>query len=150
MLVKDVMVKEIRTAHAEDLVRSVAAVMCTNALSGLPVVDFESNLIGFISEKDILHALLPKFSDFLEDPLRARDFVAMEETYLDVLSKQVKDLMTPKPYTVQSEDPILKAASYMSLHRFRRVPVVEEGKLVGIITLADIHKAIFRRELNIS
>lgn len=149
MLVKDVMIKEVRTAHAEDLVRSVAAIMCTNAMSGVPVVDDAGNLIGFISEKDVLHALLPKYSDFLDDPLRARDFVAMEESYHDVLGKQVRELMTPKPYTVSIDDPILMAASRMTLHRFRRIPVVDGKRLAGIVSLSDIHKAIFKKELGI-
>lgn len=150
MFVKDVMVTDVRTATKEDLVRSVAVTICTTKISGLPVVDGNNRLIGMISEKDILNALLPSYSDFLEDPIRARDFLAMEKSYTDTLSRTVGDLMTKKVYSVLPDDLVMQAASQMALHNFRRVPVVDErGILQGIVSLGDIHKSIFKRELGI-
>lgn len=150
MLVSDVMITNVRTAKADDPVRGVAAIICTNKISGLPVVDDENTLTGIISEKDILKALLPSYSDFLDDPVTHRDFQVMETTYHEVLAKTVSDLMTTKVYTVSPDDPILLAASSMALHGFRRVPVADKDrKLVGIVSLGDIHKAIFKRELGI-
>ncbi|MEO5376973.1 MAG: CBS domain-containing protein [Magnetococcus sp. DMHC-6] len=148
MLVKDVMIKDVRTASADDTIQSVATVICTNKISGLPVVDGSNHLIGVISEKDILNALLPTYSEYLEDPIRSRDFESMEKSYREVLSKTVGQMMTGRVYTVTADDPIMKAAAQMALRQFRRVPVVDaENKLVGIISLGDIHKAIFKREL---
>lgn len=148
MLVKDVMIKNVRTAKRDDSVRSVAVIICTNKISGLPVVEGENQLVGMISEKDILSGLLPGYRNFLRDPIRARDFETMEESYQEVLSKKVEDIMTHRVFSVSPEDPVMLAASQMDLHRFRRIPVVEDGdKLVGIVSLGDIHKAIFKREL---
>lgn len=150
MFVKDVMIRNVRTVRKEDSIRHVAGIICTNKISGLPVVEGDNHLIGVISEKDILNALLPSYADFLHDPIRGRDFEGMENSYQDVLSKTVDDLMSPKVFTVFSEDPIMKAASQMALHRFRRIPVVDENAmLVGIISLGDIHKAIFKKELGL-
>lgn len=149
MLVRDVMIEDVRTANAKDAVRKVAGVICTQKISGLPVVDDDHNLMGIISEKDILNRLLPSYSDFLDDPIRSRDFEGMETAYFDVLSKNVGDLMTKKPFTVGPDDPVLLAASHMSLHNFRRIPVVEGAKLVGLVALSDIHKSIFKRELGL-
>ncbi|MBF0153861.1 MAG: CBS domain-containing protein [Magnetococcales bacterium] len=150
MLVREVMVKSVRTVKAADSVRSVAAIICTNKISGLPVVDDQNKLIGLISEKDILNTLLPSYHDFLEDPIGARDFVGMEKSYSAVLQKEVTSLMTKKLFTISPEDPVMKAASQMALHNFRRMPVVEkDGTLAGIVSLGDIHKAIFKRELGI-
>ena len=151
MLVKDVMVANVRTAKKDDLIRSIAVTICTNKISGLPVVDDENRLVGMISEKDVLNALLPSYSDFLEDPIRARDFLAMEQSYSDVLSRKVESLMTKRVFFVAPDDLIMQAASQMALHRFRRIPVVDDSAhLVGIISLGDIHKAIFKRELHIN
>lgn len=150
MLVKDVMVADVRTAKKDDLVRSVAVVICTNKISGLPVIDDDGFLVGMISEKDVLNALLPSYSDFLDDPIRARDFQAMEQAYSDVLSRTVSSLMTKKVFSVSPDDLVMEAASRMALHHFRRIPVVdEEGRLVGIVSLGDIHKSIFKRELGL-
>lgn len=149
MLVKDVMIKNVRTATKEDSLRSVAVIICTNKISGLPVVDGKK-LVGMISEKDILNGLLPGYQKFLRDPLRTRDFETMEEAYQDVLSKKVEELMTKRVFSVSPDDPVMLAASQMDIHRFRRIPVVENGdELVGIISLGDIHKAIFKRELEL-
>ena len=151
MLVKDVMVSKVQTTKKEELIRTVALIICTDKISGLPVVDDEGILVGMVSEKDILNALLPSYHDFLEDPVRARDFKAMEKSYGEVLSRTVGSLMTKRVYSVSPDDFLMQAASQMALHRFRRIPVVEEGGfLVGIVSLGDIHKAIFKRELSIS
>jgi CBS domain-containing protein len=150
MLVKDVMTTNVLTARKEDSVRSIAATICTNKISGLPVVDADDVLVGIVSEKDLLNALLPSYADFLHDPIRGRDFEGMENSYKEILSKSVSDLMTNRAFTVSPDDPLMKAASQMALHKFRRIPVVGPGnKLAGIISLGDIHKAIFKRELDL-
>ncbi|MEO5346391.1 MAG: CBS domain-containing protein [Magnetococcus sp. YQC-9] len=150
MLVEDVMTRNLRTVTKSDSIRSVAVILCTNKISGLPVVEEDNKLVGIISEKDILNGLLPGYRTFLHDPLKQRDFESMEESYEEILSKKVEELMTPRVFSVSPRDPILMAASQMDLHRFRRIPVVEEGdKLVGIVSLGDIHKAIFKRELKL-
>ncbi len=148
MFVKDVMVTSVRTVKRDDSIRSVAATICTNKISGLPVVDDDNRLLGLISEKDILAALLPSYADFLEDPVRARDFSAMEDSYREVLARSVGSLMKKRVFTVSPDELVMQAASKMALHNFRRIPVVENDRLVGIVSLGDIHKAIFKRELS--
>ncbi|MCP4041390.1 MAG: CBS domain-containing protein, partial [Gammaproteobacteria bacterium] len=80
MRVRDVMVQNVRTAREDDSVRSVAEIIRTDKISGLPVVDENNYIIGLISEKDILKALLPGYTDFLDDPNQALDFQAMEKS----------------------------------------------------------------------
>jgi CBS domain-containing protein len=148
MLVSDVMVKNVRTAKLTDSIRSVAGVICTNKISGIPVVDDDNTLVGVISEKDILSALLPNYQ---ENPKSQNDFEGMEESYSEVLSKTVGDLMTKRVDAISPECKIMEAASKMSLKRFRRIPVIgPDSKLKGIVSLGDIHKAIFKRELGIA
>jgi len=63
--------------------------------------------------------------------------------YSEVLEQRVGELMTPNPVAVDPEMHLLRAATVMVRHNFRRIPVAEEGKLVGMLTLGDVHKAIF-------
>ena len=67
----------------------------------------------------------------------------MEEGYPDVMKKPVSDIMTKNPLTVSPQDPILQAASYMGLKHFRRIPVEENGKLVGMISIGDQNRGLF-------
>jgi len=70
--------------------------------------------------------------------------------YLDIMNMKVNDLMTPHVFTVKPDEPILKAVSIMCLRKIRRIPVAIDGKLVGIVSMGDVHKAIFQNNINLS
>jgi len=148
MLVRDIMTTAVKTAGPADPVRDIATVMCFNKISGLPVVDGEGKLVGMISEKDILHAMFPKLQDFMVNP-SAPDFEQLEREYRDVVSLRVSDLMTALVYTAEPDMPVLKAASIMFRNRIRRIPVSKDGQLLGIISIGDVHKAMFRKNLTL-
>ncbi len=112
------------------------------------MVDEDNHLVGVISEKDILKSLLPGYTEFLENPDHALDFQAMEHIYGEVLDKRVEDLMSHIVYSISIDEPVMKAAVQMELHHFRRIPVVGHDKrLAGIVSLSDIHHALFMREM---
>ena len=69
------------------------------------------------------------------------------QDYSSVLGKTVDDLMTRVVATVSPDMPILRAASIMWLHKIRRIPVTENNKLVGILSMGDVHKAVFQESL---
>ncbi|MEW8638726.1 MAG: CBS domain-containing protein [Candidatus Thiodiazotropha endolucinida] len=148
MQVHDVMHRGVYTTTENDTIRSVAETIASEKISGLPVVDDNNRLVGVISEKDILKALLPGYTQFLDDPAQALDFQAMESSYGGVLQKSVGELMSPSVISIEIDAPVMKAAAQMDLHGFRRIPVVDQDRrLAGIISLSDIHQAIFVREL---
>ena len=148
MLVKEIMTTSVKTARPTDPVRDIATIMCFNKISGLPVVDGEGSLVGMISEKDILHAMFPKLQDFIANP-STPDFERLEREYRDVVSLRVADLMTAIVYTAEPDMPVLKAASIMFRNRIRRIPVSQGGRLLGIISIGDLHKAMFRKNLTL-
>ena len=148
MIVSDVMSKAVKTARPDDLIRNVAVVMCLNKISGMPVVDEAARIVGVISEKDILLGMFPTLQDFMGNPA-AVDFQALEHDYKDVVNLRVSELMTPRVFTVDPEMPLLKAASVMFRNRIRRIPVAKDDRLVGIISIGDVHKAIFRANLDL-
>ena len=146
MRVKEIMTTAVKVAKPDDAIRDVATVMCFNKISGMPVVDESGRLVGIISEKDILHGMFPTLQDMMENPVPP-DFEAMERDYKDVVNLRVVDVMTTKVLTVEQDMPVLKAASIMFRQRIRRIPVAEGGKLIGIISVGDVHKAIFQKNL---
>ena len=148
MLVKDIMTTAVKTASPADPVRDIATIMCFNKISGLPVVDGAGSLVGMISEKDILHAMFPKLQDFIANP-STPDFERLEREHRDVVSLRVADLMTAIVYTAEPDMPVLKAASIMFRNRIRRIPVSQGGRLLGIISIGDVHKAMFRKNLTL-
>jgi len=146
--VEEIMNRKVLTVRSDESVAKVAALICLNNISGVPVVNEENRLVGIVSEKDILRAMYPSYTEFHDDPVRSRDFEDMETRYPNVVHLKVEEVMTSKVITASPHDPLLKAASTMILRKVRRLPVVEEGELVGIISQGDIHQAIFKAYLS--
>lgn len=142
MQVKDIMATNVKTVKAEQLVKDVALMMIMDHISGAPVVDGDNNLVGVISEKDILQHMFPKIDEIMADT--HLDFEDMEHNYKDTMNATVNELMTKNVSSIDLTMPCLKAASTMWIKNFRRVPVTENGKLVGIVSIGDVHRAIFK------
>lgn len=146
MKVKEIMTTNVRTAKVDTPVRDIAQVMCFNKISGLPVVDDENNIVGIVSEKDVLKQMFPDISEVAREE-GTPDFERMEKDYSDGLKLKTGDIMTKMVASVTPEMPVMKAVSMMCVRQIRRIPVVQDRKLVGIISLGDVHKAIFANSL---
>lgn len=143
MLVKQIMTGSPKTVTPETGLLEVVSLMCLYRYSGLPVLE-ENKMVGFIAEKDVLHKLFPTLEDMVADRLGSVDFDGMMGKYRDVVNLKVRDLMTSNVISVSPDDHILKAASTMVRNRFRRIPVADAGELVGVLSLGDVHKAVFQ------
>ena len=142
MQVKEIMTGSPKTVTPETPIRDVATMMLIERISGAPVVDEENNVVGIISEKDILMHMFPTLDELMNES--RPDFEEMENNYQSTMTLTVQDLMSSNVSTVTSDMPCLKAASMMWLRKIRRIPVADDGKLVGIISIGDVHRAIFK------
>jgi CBS domain-containing protein len=149
MLVEEIMNTGVRVASPDGSISDVAMTMCFNKISGMPVVDENNEIVGIISEKDILRAMYPDVAEFMGQGMNMGrvDFEALESEYRDLISLSVKDLMTKNVLTVTPKSPILRAVSVMCANRIRRIPVAVDNKLLGIISMGDVHKAIFHNNI---
>ncbi len=146
MQVKDIMSQSARTVTPETPLIEVVSLMCLFRFSGLPVVEGEK-MVGVIAEKDVLHRLFPSLEETM-DGMASVDYDAMMGRYRDVLDLKVKDLMSTGTITVTPDMHVLRAATVMVRHKFRRIPVAEGGRLVGMLSLGDVHKAIFQANIS--
>jgi CBS domain-containing protein len=146
MQVKEIMSSSVKTVSPDTKLLEVASLMCLYRYSGLPVVDDDGMLIGIIAEKDLLHKLFPSLEDLMEGFARI-DLDEMMGQYKNVLGMKVSDVMTRGVQTVPPDMHILRAATVMVRHRFRRIPVAQDGRVVGMLSLGDVHKAIFHKNL---
>ncbi|MFK5894204.1 MAG: CBS domain-containing protein [Pseudomonadota bacterium] len=146
MLVKDAMSTGVKTCSKDDSIKDIATIMCFNEISGLPVVDEDNIIIGIVSEKDVLSSMFPDMQDLLDSGGKP-DFEDMENDYLNILNNKVSEIMTSTVATVAPDMPILRAASLMWVYKIRRIPVAVDNKLVGILSMGDVHKQIFQETL---
>jgi len=117
--------------------------MISRHCGAVPVVDDDNTLVGVVTLRDVLLPLYPNFGDYVHDNVHSRDFVAMQDDYPKVMEMKVEEVMTANPFTVSPDDPVLKAASYMGLKNLRHIPVAENGKLLGVVTISDINQGLF-------
>ena len=140
------MSRSIKTVSSSTQLSEVVSLMCLYRYSGLPVVD-DDKLVGIISEKDVLHRLLPNVDELMSN-MSTIDFDSKIKDYSNVINLKVADLMTTGVASVTPDMHILKAAAIMAGKRFRRIPVTEGDKLVGMLSLGDVHKAIFHKSIS--
>ncbi len=146
MLVKDIMITTARSVQPETPLLEVSSIMCLYRLSGLPVVK-EGKLVGFVAEKDVLSRLFPTLADF-RDGMVGVDYAAMEAQYKEVMHLKTADIMATRVITVSPDMHALQAASTMVRHNFRRIPVATGDNLMGMVSLGDVHKALFHANLS--
>lgn len=148
MKVKDVMKKKVVVCTVTDSVSVVAKKMRKDKISGMPVME-GSKLVGIITEGDILRLLrTPKYSkelwlpsplELIEVPIRELvGWVETKKALENIGNMPVIDVMTKRVYTISIEDSIERAAEMMTTHDINRLPVIDDSKLVGIVTRGDI------------
>jgi CBS domain-containing protein len=148
MQARDVMSYDVATATPDMDVSSAARTMIERGVSGLPVVDPEGKVIGIISEGDLLHRAETgterKSSWWLElvatPEERARQFVKSH-------ARKVADLMTRRVLTAEADTPLADIATMMEEQHIKRVPIVDGGRLLGIVSRADLIRALAVRKL---
>ena len=142
MLVKDIMTTNLRTVTSDKKLGEVVSLMCIYRYSGIPVVD-DGKLVGTVSESDILGKMFPKLEDLMGN-MAAVNYDEQMDQYGNVVHVRVKDVMTPTVVTIKPDMHILQAASMMCGRKFRRIPVAVGDELVGMVSMGDVHKAIYQ------
>ncbi len=142
MKVEDIMTTNVRIVSSDKKLGEVVSLMCIYRYSGIPVVD-DGKLVGMVSESDVLGRMFPKLEDLM-DSMSAVDYDEHMNQYSNVVSIRVKDVMSPVVISIKPDVHILQAASMMVGRKFRRIPVAMGDKLLGMVSMGDVHKAIYQ------
>src|ERR1700676_765742 len=140
----DVMTRKVITVGPGTTVREAARLFADNHISGAPVVDDEGRLLGMLTEGDLLHRTeigtqARRRSWWLELFSSTQDLAA---TYIKENARLVRDVMTPEVITVKETTPVREIADLLERHRIKRVPVLYDGELLGIVSRANLVKAL--------
>lgn len=148
MLAKDIMTKDVITVSPEEKVENVARMLIENKISGIPVVDENTHVLGVVTEQDLIvkagdlkvpfYLTLFDSIIFLENPIRFNNDLKK------FTATRVKEVMTEKVIAVEEDSEVSAIVDLMQKHRINRVPVLRHGKLIGIITRNDILKALVK------
>lgn len=144
-LVGDVMKTDVVTVGPNATVQELARLFHKHEITGAPVVDSEGHLLGIVTEGDLIEQdadlHFPSTFAFFDGMLQIGE-KRFEEELRRVTGSTVKDLMTTDVITLDTEAPVRKAATIMADKHINRIPIVYEGKLVGIIGRNEVLKAM--------
>jgi CBS domain-containing protein len=147
MKVRDVMTTKVVSVSPDNSVKRVARIMLDKHVSGLPVVDDEGKLVGLISEGDLLRRSELGL-DVIAAPGQSASSEERASAYVKSHAWKVADVMSRDVVTVDEETDLSHAATLMAENGVKRLPVIRNGKLVGIVSRADLLHAIATARLD--
>lgn len=147
MKVCDAMSRHVQTVRPDDSITVAMEAMLRGGFSGAPVVDATGALVGMITEGDLLHRAengterrRSPWLAFLLGPGRvAQEYVASH-------GRTVREVMTPEVVAVNAAAPLSDAVALMEKHRIKRLPVLQQGQLVGMLSRADLMRSFLRAQ----
>ena len=141
MKARDIMTKDIMTVSPDTPVHDVAHLMVERAVPSIPVVDAAGKVLGMVSEGDLLRKKIAPQRPQVVNVLG--EYQGMEE-YREAFRKMGAntsgEIMTSPVVTVEAEDEAAKVGETVLNHHIKQVPVLENGKLVGLISRANLLK----------
>jgi CBS domain-containing protein len=143
MKASDIMVSPVITAKPNASVKDVAKLFLEHRISAVPVVDDQGRLVGIVSEGDLIHRAeigterRRSWWLFLvaDDQLRATDYIKTHAT-------RIADVMTRNVVTAAPDTPLHEIAMTMERNAIKRVPIVGDGQLIGIVSRANLVQAV--------
>jgi CBS domain-containing protein len=151
--VRDVMTKDVTTIAPDTLVKDAATLLAQRNVSGLPVMDGD-RIVGIFTEADVLRSIkttkkdlrlvYPSISSLgiaFQEEITQREIL---EAYNEIGQMPVRDVMTKEVYAVEPDISVTDAIMKMVRNDIHRLPVVDKGNLIGIVTRGDIIRGLAR------
>ena len=148
LLVRDIMETDVPAVYPSDAVESVLKVLRAHELPGVPVVNEGGRCVGIITDEDLvlsgedadLH--LPHYFELFGGIVFLEPLRKFEQRLRKAFSSTAADLMTEDPITIEPDETVRQAARVIAERKHNRLPVVEHGRLVGVVTRLDVLDAL--------
>jgi CBS domain-containing protein len=146
--VREIMDRNPVTVHPDTPVEEVVAALRNHELPGLPVVDAEGRVVGMVTEADLvlpdeegdLH--IPHYINLFGGTIFLEPLSRFEDRLRKAFASKASDMMTSDPDTVSPDTTVQEAARIIHESGHNRLPVVEDGRLVGVVTRLDVLGAL--------
>jgi len=143
---RDIMTKDPVVVSPQTKINEAAAILLENRFNGLPVVDEKGNLVGIISQDDLIFQQkkipVPSFFTVLDSTISLFSEKKIQREVEKIAATTVEEAMTPDPITVTPETSVEDIATLMVRKNIHTLPVVDGTRLVGIVGKEDILKTL--------
>jgi CBS-domain-containing membrane protein len=144
--VKDIMTADVISVSPETEIVHAARIMIEKRINGLPVVDGMGRVVGILCQSDLVaqqkSVPIPSLFSLMDGFMPLNSLKRIEKEVEKIAALTVAQAMTPKPSTVTLETGIEEVASLMVDKGFHTLPVVQDGKLVGVVGKEDVLKTL--------
>jgi len=148
LTVRDIMETDVPTVTPQDSVEHVLRTLREHELPGVPVVNEGGRCVGIITEADLVIAgedeelHLPHYVQLFGGVVFLESIAHFEERLRKAFASTAEDMMTPDPVTIEPSATVREAARVIARRKHNRLPVVEHGRLVGVVTRVDVLDAL--------
>lgn len=139
----DVMVRDVVTVHPETSVADAIALLSKHDVSALPVVDAEGRILGIVSEADLVHRVeigTEKHRSWWMEAVTGASALAGD--FAKSHGQKVEEVMTAEVVSATEDTPLAEIATLLERHRIKRVPIVRDGKVVGVVSRSNLIQAL--------
>ena len=146
---KDIMTRNVVTVTPETSIEELASLLVKNDISGVPVLDDAGSLFGIVTENDLIsrnkRLHIPTVVSFLDAAIYIESSKKFEEEVKRMAATKVGDICIRKVVTITGETTVVDIATIMAEKKVHLLPVIEGGKVVGIVGKRDMVKAVGRQ-----
>jgi len=142
------MIRDVTSVLAICKLVDLLGILSRQKITGLPVVSNNQEVIGFISLHDIIRATLPNYLGIINSNSILSEFIQLSKSLKEHSQRPVEEFMRKNIITIDEDDNEVLAADLLIRNKIQRLPVLRDGKLVGIVTLTDICRELMENDKN--
>lgn len=147
MKVREIMDPKFVVLNPSMTYEDVFKTLFNNNISGAPVIDDDGRIVGIVSEKDLFRLLFPYYSSYYNNPELYVSYEERESKVNEIKNTKVEVFMNRDFVKLSPEDAVLRAGALMLAKHVSRLPVVENGQLLGMVWRRDIYRTILKKQL---
>jgi CBS domain-containing protein len=143
---KDIMTRDVLTVRPDTTIKELSSILVKNEVSGVPVVDDKGGLYGIVTENDLINRNkrlhIPTVVSFLDAAIYLESSKKFEQEVKRLCATTVKEICARKVISITEETTVLDIATLMAEKKVHLLPVVKDGRVIGIVGKRDMVKAV--------
>ncbi len=149
LIAKDIMTRDVLCVRPDTSIEELSSILVKNEISGVPVVDGAGSLYGIVTENDLIsrnkRLHIPTVVSFLDAAIYLESSKKFEQEVKRLTATKVGDICSRKVVTITEDTTVTDIATIMHEKKAHLLPVLREGKVVGIVGKRDMVKAVARQ-----
>lgn len=143
MRAKDVMRAEVQCVSETTTLRELGRAFRRYGVTTIPVVNEDQDLVGVVTEAELLKVMMPSYAELQDNLQYMQDFEYLEDRVQSIENEPVRRIMLMGAISVDENAPLMRVISLFLLRSCSHIPVVHDGKIIGVVTRTDICEMLF-------